>query len=152
MRIRKATGLDLDVLVPLFDSYRMFYRQLSDVDGARDFLRARFERKESIIFLAFAKAESTKTHALPIGFMQLYPLFSSVSMQPMLLLNDLFIHSDHRGTGAGTGLINEAKNLCRASNQKGLAIQTEKANPAQHLYLREGFKPDPDLHLFWTTK
>lgn len=69
-----------------------------------------------------------------------------------MVLNDLFIDLDHRGLGAGKALINEVKQLCIAQDCKGIALQTERSNPAQHLYEREGFKIDEDLQYFWTCK
>jgi len=36
--VRQATVADLDLLVPLFDAYRVFYRKPSDPDLARQFL------------------------------------------------------------------------------------------------------------------
>jgi GNAT superfamily N-acetyltransferase len=143
MNIIKATIDHLDDLAPLFDGYRMFYRQTSDLESARTFLKERIANNESVIYLAYLDNK-------PVGFTQLYPLFSSVSMQPMYLLNDLFVDGSIRGKGIGQGLIQAAKNLCIEKNYKGLAIQTESHNPAQHLYERVGFVKDPDLHLFWT--
>ena len=147
MHIRLATLQDLEVLVPLFDGYRVFYRQSSDYDKAHSFLKERLINKDSVIYIAFAKADSE----IAVGFTQLYPIFSSVSMERMYILNDLYIHSDYRNLGIGQALINEVKNLCRKEHQKGIVIQTETTNPAQHLYERLGFTKDPDLHYFWPT-
>ena len=121
----------------------MFYRQTSNPEAARTFLKERIDNNESVIYLAYLDNK-------PVGFTQLYPLFSSVSMEPMYLLNDLFVDSSIRGKGIGQGLIQAAKDLCIEKGYKGLAIQTEIQNPAQHLYARLGFVKDPDLHLFWT--
>jgi len=145
MQIRHATTEDLEQLIPLFEGYRKFYRQEANPDGARQFLKERLEHNESLIFLAFAKTDSEPA----IGFTQIYPLFSSVSMERMLLLNDLYIHPDYRGQGVGTALIDTVKELCKAQGQKGIALQKEANNPAQKLYEQEGFKKDPDLHYFW---
>ena len=175
MIIHQATLSDLDLLVPLFDGYRLFYRQQSDLISARQFLHDRITAKESVVFIAllqsspvgresreldlpqsspvgresreldFAKAEEIKA----VGFTQLYPIFSSVSMERMLLLNDLFIDPEHRDQGIGKALIDTAKDLCRTTRQKGIVLQTETNNPAQRLYEREGFTKDPDLHYFW---
>jgi GNAT superfamily N-acetyltransferase len=68
----------------------------------------------------------------------------------MYLLNDLYVDASIRNKGIGQQLIQTAKNLCVKKGYKGLGIQTEVTNPAQHLYERVGFKKDPDLHLFWT--
>ena len=155
MNIRSATLQDLEILVPLFDGYRIFYRQPSNYKGVRAFLKERLSNKDSFIYIAFAKsvqsaagvAESDKA----VGFTQLYPIFSSVSMERMYMLNDLFIDADYRGQGIGQALIHTVKDLCRKEHQKGIVIQTETSNPAQHLYERLGFKKDPDLHYFWAT-
>ncbi|WP_299767432.1 GNAT family N-acetyltransferase [uncultured Dokdonia sp.] len=147
MHIRLATLQDLESLIPLFDGYRVFYRQTSDYDKARIFLKERLTHNDSVIYIAFAKADSETA----VGFTQLYPIFSSVSMEPMYILNDLYIHTDHRSKGIGQALIHTVKDLCRKEHQKGIVIQTETTNPAQHLYERLGFTKDPDLHYFWPT-
>ena len=143
MTIHQATRNDLDYITPLFDGYRMFYRQPSDLEGARHFLKERLQLKDSHIYFALSE------NKIPAGFMQLYPLFSSVSMQPMYLLNDLYVASEFRGSGVGTALIQVAKDRCRKEGQKGLALQTEVTNSAQQLYEHLGFVKDPDLHYFW---
>lgn len=142
MEIIQATTKHLNHLTPLFDGYRQFYRQPTDIIGVRNFLKERLTKKDSVIFIAYIDD-------IPVGFTQLYFLFSSVSMQPMYLLNDLYIDSNFRNKSIGTALINKAKALCREKNYKGLIIQTENNNPAQHLYQREGFVLDEDLSFFW---
>ena len=145
VQTKQATVDDLELVAPLFDGYRVFYKQASDIQAAKTFLLERFKNKDSIIFIAFIDNEV-------VGFTQLYPLFSSVSMQPMLLLNDLYVHSKHRNKGVGQELINKAKAHCKESNLKGLGIQTAHDNPAQHLYERMGFVKDTDLQFFWSNK
>lgn len=142
MVIIKAQLNHLDDLTPLFDDYRKFYRQESNLEGAKVFLKERIKNTESTIFIAYKEGRA-------IGFTQLYPLFSSVSMKRMELLNDLYIHPDYRNKGVGEALINKAKTYCKEYKSKGLAIQTEVTNKAQHLYQRLGFIKDSDLHLFW---
>lgn len=143
MKIRKAHIEDIPDLIPLFDGYRMFYRQKSDIEGAKQFLTDRLSLNESIIYIAYIDEKA-------IGFVQLFPIFSSVSMERMILLNDLYIDSAYRGHGTGTALIDKAKILCKKNKFKGLALQTETDNPAQKLYESVGFERDPDLHYFWT--
>lgn len=143
MKIVKANLNHLEHLVPLFDGYRVFYRKLSDPNAVREFLKERFSKRDSVIYLVFVDN-------IAVGFTQLYYLLSSVSMKPMYLLNDLFIHPDYRNRNIGTALINKTKELCIQQSYKGLIIQTEITNPAQHLYEREGFVKDTDLTFFWT--
>ena len=143
MTIIQANFNHLELLIPLFDGYRKFYKQESNIEATKLFLAERLNNQDSVIFIAFLNETA-------VGFTQLYPLFSSVSMQPMYLLNDLFIKPNFRGKGIGEALIKESKLLCEAKQYKGLAIQTAFNNPAQQLYQRLEFKKDSDLHFFWT--
>jgi hypothetical protein len=65
--VRQATILDLDLLTPLFDAYRQFYRKPSDLGLARRFLLERFQHNQSIVFLAVRQNGSA------VGFTQLFP-------------------------------------------------------------------------------
>ncbi len=145
MTIIQANIKHLNDLTPLFDGYRVFYRQKSDLNSVKDFLKDRLTKQDSIIYIAYL-------NDIPVGFTQLYFLFSSVSMKPMYLLNDLYIDSNYRGKNIGTSLIKKAKTHCIKKNYKGLIIQTEHTNPAQHLYQRLGFIKDEDLTFFWKNK
>jgi len=142
LTIIQATTKNIEDLVPLFDGYRVFYRQPSNIKDVRAFLKERLTKQDSVIYIAFMDD-------VAVGFTQLYFLFSSVSMTPMYLLNDLYIGSDYRNKNIGTALIDKAKALCKEKGYKGLIIQTEKTNPAQDLYQREGFVKDEDLSFFW---
>lgn len=82
--VRQATLSDLDALVPLFDGYRQFYGRASDAQAVRVFLLDRFNHGESALFIAVEGQT-------PIGFTQLYPSFSSVSLARTFILNDLFV-------------------------------------------------------------
>ena len=144
MEIIKANIKHLDDLVPLFDSYRVFYKQESNLVAAKSFLKDRLEQQDSVIYLAYIDQ-------IAVGFTQLYSLFSSVAMQPIFLLNDLYIDSNFRNKGIGEALIEKSKFLCSEKKYKGMIIQTAFDNPAQHLYQRLGFKPDSDLSFFWTS-
>ena len=94
---------DLDALAPLFDAYRQFYGEASDLPGARIFLGDRLKRGESVIFLAVVDRAV-------VGFTQLYPSFSSVSMKRLWVLNDLFVTPDARTSGAGRALLERYRN------------------------------------------
>lgn len=121
----------------LFDSYRVFYEKKSDVDGARAYLSERLSRKESIILVALADE-------VVVGFTQLYPSFSSVSMQPLYILNDLFVTAQNRGQGIGEALLDAAEKIGRELAWKGMVLETAHDNPAQRLYERKGWSEDKD--------
>ena len=121
---------------------RVFYRQKSDIRAAKEFLYKRLAAQDTIIYIAYMDKKA-------LGFVQLFPSFSSVSMQPLYILNDLYVDKNYRKQGIGVALLNKAKQLCKEKNYKGLALQTEKNNPAQHLYESLGWKKDKDLQYFW---
>lgn len=142
--VYKANLAHLPLLAPLFDKYRIFYKQKSDIKAAESFLRLRFENKESIVFLAAVDGKV-------VGFVQLYPTFSSVSMQPVYILNDLYVDPAYRKKRIGEALLNRTKQLCRVNDFKGLALETAVDNPAQKLYERLGWKKDSGyFHYFWS--
>lgn len=144
MEIIQAGAGQLEALVPLLDGYRVFYRQPSDTRACRAFLQERFHSKDSVIFMA---READRA----LGFTQLYPSFSTVSLQPLLILNDLYVHPTHRGMGVGAALLARAQAYCAEKGCKGLALETAPGNPARELYERLGWEPESHcFHYFWT--
>ena len=126
--ISEATPDDIEDVAQRFDGYRVFYRQSSDIAAARAFIRERFARRDSVIFLA-------RTDAEPAGFVQLYPSLSSVSMRPIWILNDLFVAAAARGAGVGRRLMDRAREFASASGALRIELTTERTNTtAQALY------------------
>ncbi len=146
IEIIRATQEHIPTLIPLFDAYRVFYKQESDLDAAQQFLEERFRKKESIVFIAFLKEKA-------VGFTQLFITFSSVSLQPYYVVNDLYVDATHRQKGIGEALLNRAKEFCREKGYKGLSLETAIDNPAQKLYEKLDWKKNSNaFHYFWTTK
>ena len=79
--VRRVTLYNLDRLVPRFDVYRQFYGQQSDIIVARKFLSDRLSRNGSVVPVADNGGGAV------IGFVQLYPTFSSILTEPMYLLS-----------------------------------------------------------------
>lgn len=141
--ISKVQLSDVQVLAPLFDAYRVFYEQPSDLDLAKQFLTDRINHQESIIYLA-------KWNDRPCGFTQLYRTFSSVSAQHSWILNDLFVDPSFRGKGIGEQLLKKAQEFTIADAGKGLALETAVENPARRLYERLGWSQETEyVHYFW---
>jgi len=139
MVIRRAKKKDIEQLSVLFDKYRIFYKQQSDVGAARSFLKKRMKRKESVIFVAEERKDL-------IGFTQLFPIFSSVSMKRTWLLNDLYVNEKARGMGAGSKLLNAAKEFGEETNSKWLLLQTAADNlTAQKVYEKNGWIKETDF-------
>lgn len=134
--IQIATMAEIEAATELFNLYRLFQKQESDVEGARAFLRERLERNESVVFLAYEGE-------VPVGIAQLYPLFSSVSMQRVWLLNDLYIKEGARNKGFGKQLIQEVIQYAKDSGAKGISLETCDDNiGAQRLYESIGFEKE----------
>jgi GNAT superfamily N-acetyltransferase len=138
--IVRAEQKDLEDVIPLFDEYREFYEAGSDHAAARAFLTERIERDESVIFIAYANPRE------PAGFTQLYRSFSSVSLKPLWILNDLFVRSDTRRGGVGRALLERARQLAVETGAKGLVLSTAVTNkPAQTLYESCGWQRDDEF-------
>lgn len=143
MRIREAKNTDLKQLAELFDKYREFYRKDSDIEGAKDFLAERLKNGDSEIYVC----ESNDSNL--IGFVQLYPLFSSTRMKKLWLLNDLFVNPEFRGKGISIKLIEKAKKLVNDSQACGMFLETEKSNLiGNNLYLKTGFKLNEESNFY----
>lgn len=141
--VRQATIFDLELIVPLFDAYRQFYRRPGNLDLARRFLLERLQHQESIIFLALTRDGAA------VGFTQLYPSFSSASAARIFILNDLFVSAGGRRQGVGAMLLDAAAKFGRAAGAVRLTLSTEVTNlTAQALYEREGWKRQTDFYSY----
>jgi GNAT superfamily N-acetyltransferase len=135
--VRQATVDDLDLVAPLFDAYRQFYKQPPDLDLARAFLRERFQHNQSIVFLAL------NSSGTPVGFTQLYPSFSSGLAKRIFILNDLFVVPEARRQGIGHLLLQAAAEYGRKVGAARLTLSTALDNaPAQALYEMAGWQRD----------
>ena len=136
MDIRACTIEDLELLVPAFDQYRQFYRQESQPEQVREFLKPLIEEEKSKIFLSFEEGELT-------GFIQLYPSFSSIGLAPIWVLNDFFIFGGSDRRQIAKGLLDAAKMLCEASKGVRVEVTTRKENHRLHKIYRDyGFEKD----------
>ncbi|AZS15199.1 GNAT family N-acetyltransferase [Paenibacillus lutimineralis] len=145
--VAQATHQDLDDLVLLFDLYRVFYQQPSNLEGARAFLFERFNHAESVIFIA-----RNASNGQAAGFAQLYPTFSSISMQRSWVLNDLYVREESRREGVGELLLKHVKEFAVLTKAKGIALSTALNNiKAQSLYEKEGYVKDNEFYNYFLT-
>ncbi|MDF2489411.1 MAG: family acetyltransferase [Pseudomonas sp.] len=142
MRIIKATLEHLDLLAPLFVRYREFYGQLPYPDSSRDFLEKRLKRDESVIYLALPDDDSTRL----MGFCQLYPSFSSLSLKRVWIVNDIYVAEDYRRMLVADNLMREAKKMARETHAVRLRASTSNDNEvAKKTYESMGFRPDTEF-------
>lgn len=134
--ISHAGPADLDALAVLFDAYRQFYGQPTDVARARDWLRERLRFGESTVLVA-KQGEAT------VGFAQLYAMFSSVHLARTWILNDLYVDQAARRSGAARALLDAATAYARAQGAAGISLETTVDNaPARALYRSAGWNED----------
>jgi ribosomal protein S18 acetylase RimI-like enzyme len=144
VNVIQAQPAHLEVVVTLFDQYRQFYKQSSDIAAARRFLNERLNKGQSVIFLALADDDAT-----PMGFTQLYPSFSSTSMKRLWILNDLYVAPAQRKNGVARALMERARQLAIETNAEGLTLETATDNfAAQALYESLGYKRDEAFHRY----
>jgi GNAT superfamily N-acetyltransferase len=136
LQLLKVTLEKVGLIAPLFDAYRRFYGQAADLESARQFLFERLQRDESVIFAVTEDEQA-------LGFTQLYPSFSSVSMKPIWILNDLFVAETARRRGIGARLLTAARDHAVQTGAVRLVLATGVENrTAQALYERQGWQKD----------
>ena len=87
--IKTVTLEHLEIVAALFDAYRVFYQEKSDLERARTFLLERIQNSESVIYLAF---EAEKPLASSNDPTRMFPSmsasrrFSLSSRQPRSIL------------------------------------------------------------------
>jgi len=147
IEIKQIDSSEVELVVVLFNQYRIFYNQPSDIQLARTFIDARIQNNESIIFVALFDDGNKK---IPVGFTQLYPKYSSARAIKNWILNDLYVDSAYRKQGIGERLINSAIAFAKVGGAKFVQLETATDNKtAQSLYESIGFKKqDPDNEFF----
>ncbi|MFJ8100033.1 GNAT family N-acetyltransferase [Lysinibacillus sp. NPDC096212] len=139
MEICPVTLATVGDVVPLFNAYREFYGQPSDLKQAEQFLKERLNKGESVIFLAYLDAQ-------PVGFVQLYPIFSSVAMKKAFILNDLFVTEHARKQGVAQDLIEQCYSYCIQNDARYIGLETATDNVrAQKLYEKLGMKINDEV-------
>ncbi|NRB22528.1 GNAT family N-acetyltransferase [Shewanella sp.] len=134
MHIRIAINEDLQSLTSLFDEYRKSLGQDSRLADCKEFIESRLLENDSVIFIGFLMD-------IPVGFIQLYPSFSSLLLKPLWYFDDLFVAESYRKRGIGTELVKKAKAL--ADETQVLAVPREKIEG-------NGFVPIDILAMFDT--
>jgi len=136
-KTRRAGIKDLEKIAPLFDAYRQFYEQEPNLEFAREFIGARLNKNESIIFIVEDESQSA------LGFCQIYPSFCSVIASPIYTLSDLFVSANARKSGLGKLLLEQAREHAQASGIPRMDLTTAKTNlTAQSLYESLGWVRD----------
>ena len=142
MEIFQATMEDLEGMSNLFNLYRIFYQQESDIEGAKTYIKKRLVNEDSVIFVV-------RDREVYVGFTQLYPTFSSVSMKRTWILNDLYVDKTARKKGVGEMLLQKAKDYAIETGAKSISLSTAIDNyAAQRLYEKSGYTKDSPFYQY----
>ncbi|WP_296246713.1 GNAT family N-acetyltransferase [Pseudomonas sp. UBA4194] len=142
MRIIQASLEHLDLIAPLFVKYREFYGELPFPDSSRAFLEKRLRRQESVIYLALPDDDDNRL----LGFCQLYPSYSSLSLKRVWILNDIYVAEDARRQLVADHLLKTAKKMARDTHAVRMRVSTSANNDvAQKTYESIGFREDNEF-------
>lgn len=140
VKIVRALAEHIDAVADLFNQYRQFYQQDDDLALARSFIGQRIHEATSVIFISLSSQNQ------PLGFIQLYPTFSSISAKSSLILNDLYVTDSARNKGIGRALMLSAIDYAKGQEAASLSLQTHNENSnAQALYESLSFKKDNEF-------
>jgi ribosomal protein S18 acetylase RimI-like enzyme len=133
--VRRADPRDLDQLARLFEGYRAFYKCDPNERSARAFLAERLSKGDSVIFIALDDAGKGA------GFVQLYPVFSSLQMRRAWILNDLFVAPAYRGQHLSRRLMAAARDHADQTGAASITLETAPDNhTARKLYESLGYR------------
>ncbi|WP_255562505.1 N-acetyltransferase [Pedobacter sp. D749] len=148
IKIKQIGLTESHLVVGLFNQYRIFYKQFSDIGMAKAFIDERLQHNESVIFIAID--EDTEKS---VGFTQLYPKYSSIRLSKNWILNDLYVDEVYRKQGIGEKLIKTAMDFAKANGSTFVQLETAVDNyTAQHLYENIGFEKQGNDEEFFLYK
>jgi len=140
MHIVKCTEKYLDSLVDIFEEYRQFCGFERSKNKTKAFLKRLICNDESTLFIAI---DSEKDSVM--GFVNLYPCYSSLALQRLWILNDLGVASSYRGKGVSKALIEKVQEFAKETNAVRIELKTELKNTAaRSLYQSMDFTVDSE--------
>jgi ribosomal protein S18 acetylase RimI-like enzyme len=134
-RIRKINKDDYELVADMFNKYRIFYQQPSDIELAKEYLKERLANNEAQLFVAYDSITSGL-----LGFTLLYARFSSVSAIKNWHIGDLYVEPNQRKRGIGQKLLQTAIDFASEHKAKFISLNTAIDNfTAQKVYEDFGF-------------
>ncbi|ACS96531.1 hypothetical protein NJ8700_00405 [Aggregatibacter aphrophilus NJ8700] len=140
IKIFKAEQWNLDILLPLFEEYRLAHGMVENPERTLTFLTNRIRFSESIFFLALDEDKKA------VGFIQLYPRLSSLQLQRYWQLTDIFVRNISHKNDVYTALIAKAKEFVSYTQSTRLTVEQDIQR--HHLLENEGFKLNPKKSVF----
>lgn len=136
MNIKLLEINEIDAIVEPFDSYRQRYKQPSEPERIREYLKQQISNDSCKMFVAYENEQ-------PLGFALLYPSFSSIGLAPIWYLNDFYVFAGESKSEIAKTLLDAAKTLCKDTGAIRIEVTTRKENHKLHnLYKNFGFEKD----------
>jgi ribosomal protein S18 acetylase RimI-like enzyme len=147
VEILRAYTRHLSLIVGLFDEYRRRFSQPPDLGASRVFLADRPEKRDSAIFFA---SEGSGSFQRALGFMQLDPTFSSLPLQRIWILSDLYVIPGCRRHGVARALHERARQLAVETRASGITLAAGRENSvAQRLCEALGYQREEKERHFY---
>ncbi|HCY87279.1 MAG TPA: GNAT family N-acetyltransferase [Desulfobacteraceae bacterium] len=144
MIIIENTPAYLDRLVPVIEEYRVYCGAPADAQGTRDFFERRLADGGAVTFIAVDE----DTDAV-MGFVNLYPSYSTLAQKRLWILNDLGVSGNFRGHGVARALIRKVLGFAAETGAVRVELKTRADNTgAQALYRSVGFEIDQQ-HVYY---
>lgn len=137
MLVKRLSENYIDQFVTVVDEYREFCGFAPSPIETKKFFQILLEKNKAATFIAINGDDKV------MGFINLYPSHSTLSLQKIWILNDLGVSSKYRRLGVAQKLIQESIEFAKNSGAIRIELKTEKTNlNAQKLYKEIGFKID----------
>ena len=143
IHVREARSRDLPGLGRLFDEYRQFYKLLTEVGRATEYIGARLAAGDSVVLVAADESEQL------LGFTQLYPTWCSLLAGSVYVLYDLYVPPRARRHGVARALLEAAADRARRDGKLRMTLSTARTNVnAQALYESLGWERDNEFYVY----
>ncbi|MET0398567.1 MAG: GNAT family N-acetyltransferase [Longimicrobiaceae bacterium] len=141
----RAGPRDAELLVEMMKEFYAHEHLAWDEDAARAALGAMLGDA------SLGEAWLVRRGGAPAGYFVLAAGFSLEFGGRYLLLDELYVREEHRGSGIGREAVARAEDVCRARSMRALRLEADRQNPrVQALYRGLGFRDhDRDLLTKW---
>jgi GNAT superfamily N-acetyltransferase len=137
MEVTAATTEDIPALCELLG---ILFAQEAEFQPDRSLQAAGL--REIIDFPERGQILVLRDRGVPRGMVNLLFTVSTALGGRVAILEDMIVHPDHRGGGAGSRLIQGGIDFARSVGCRRLTLLTDRANDtAQRFYARHGFAP-----------
>ena len=138
-RVEKMDSGQKHLFSDLFDQYRVFRREISRGLSMNPWIGNRLLIAEPVIFIVL----TNYPESVPVGFIQLYSIQSSVNTVKTTIVTDLFVQPPFRNQGIALKLIEAAIKFAIHNQSASIQLDTIQDNPiVQKLYESVGFKKE----------